>query len=189
MGLFAGCGQSGENRGFDQALVTDTLVRTDSAQAYKPAADHTLLRDTALVDPLAIDTKGIKPDQVVQFAQGCLGIPYKYGEADPGRGFDCSGFITYIFKNFGISVPRSSVGFTNVGRTVSMEEARPGDLILFTGTAPEEREIGHMGLVVSNTGGMLEFEHATSGKAMSVVITPFNDYYRTRFVRVTRIFP
>jgi len=50
----------------------------------------------------------------VGFAETLQGIPYKYGSTDPRIGFDCSGFISYVFNHFGISVPRSSREFTHI---------------------------------------------------------------------------
>ena len=124
-----------------------------------------------------------------KFAESLVGTPYVYASTNPGVGFDCSGFITYVFNHFKIAVPRSSVDFTNVGKTVEVKDAKRGDIILFTGTNPLERQVGHMGLVVSNNGDSLSFIHSSSGKAMGVTITPLNDYYKSRFVRITRIFP
>ncbi|MDO8993154.1 MAG: NlpC/P60 family protein, partial [Daejeonella sp.] len=56
----------------------------------------------------AIHTKRTRADELVGFAETLQGIPYKYGSTDPRIGFDCSGFISYVFNHFGISVPRSS---------------------------------------------------------------------------------
>lgn len=55
-----------------------------------------------------------------------------YGSTDPKVGFDCPGFITYVFNNFKINVPGSSRQFTNIGKTVPAETARRGDIVLFT---------------------------------------------------------
>jgi len=135
-----------------------------------------------------ITTGNTRPEQLVGFATTLIGTPYVYGSSDPLKGFDCSGFINYIFNHFNISVPRSSIDFTHVGTTVPVEQAKTGDLILFTGTDPMETNIGHMGLVISNDTSGLQFIHATSGKAMAVAITPLNDQYKKRFVRISRIF-
>ncbi len=135
-----------------------------------------------------INTRDVKPSAVVSFAQTLKGVPYKYGSTDPAIGFDCSGFITYVFNHFNIDVPRSSVDFTHVGNEVSTLETRPGDLILFTGTDSTIRVVGHMGIVTKNNKGDLEFIHSTSGKAYGVVTTPLNGYYKGRFVKVIRIF-
>jgi cell wall-associated NlpC family hydrolase len=187
----------------DPVVVTDSLVITDSAAAFvntvvqldsintrtQPPADGTQNKDTVLLPPAAgVNTGRVHPDSVVSFARTLVGTRYVYASTNPKVGFDCSGFITYVFNHFGIAVPRSSVDFTQVGKTIPVPEARRGDLILFTGTDSTERTVGHMGLVVAN-GNELEFIHSTSGKAMGVTITPLNAYYKKRFVRVARIFP
>lgn len=129
------------------------------------------------------------PDSLVAFGKSLVGTPYRYASSDPDKGFDCSGFITYVFNHFDIAVPRSSVDFTNVGKEIPTATARAGDLILFAGTDSTTKIVGHMGIVESNEKGNLLFIHSTSGKAKSVVITPLKGYYEARFVKVIRVFP
>jgi cell wall-associated NlpC family hydrolase len=138
---------------------------------------------------LYIHTGNTTPEQIVSYAETLIGIPYKYASTDPAQGFDCSGFITYVFNHFDIVVPRSSVDFTNVPREISVSSAKPGDLILFTGTDRTIRVVGHMGIVVSNLKNQLYFIHSTSGKAWGVTISPLDNYYMGRFVKVIRVFP
>lgn len=135
----------------------------------------------------SIDTKNIKPFELIAYAQQWMNVKYKYASSNPVEGFDCSGFISFVFNHFTIAVPRSSVEFTNKGFVVKEREAKPGDLILFTGTDSTIRVVGHMGIIVSNTDS-LRFIHSSSGKADGVTITALNDYYRGRFVSVRRIF-
>ena len=136
-----------------------------------------------------INTAAIVPDSLVAFGKSLVGTPYLYASSDPANGFDCSGFINYVFNHFGIAVPRSSVDFTDVGVEIPKEFASPGDLILFTGTDSTIRIVGHMGIVESNEYGNLLFLHSTSGKAYGVVISPLQGYYEGRFVKVIRVFP
>lgn len=136
-----------------------------------------------------INTGLTLPDSVVAFGKSLVGTRYLYASSDPLKGFDCSGFITYVFNHFGIAVPRSSVDFTSMGSEVPRDIAAPGDLILFTGTDSTIRIVGHMGIVESNENGNLLFLHSTSGKAYGVVISPLKGYYETRFVKVIRVFP
>jgi cell wall-associated NlpC family hydrolase len=185
------------------------LVVTDSLQAKAPPPDSvnsaadSVQRDSVKtggnsMDTISqkqhslpegsIDTKNATPAAIVAFAKTQIGVPYLYGSTDPAKGFDCSGFITYVFKHFGIVVPRSSIDFTNVGKEISAAQAKAGDLILFTGTNPDERFVGHMGIVVSNDD-TLQFIHSTSGRQYGVTITPLNDYYKGRYVKTIRIFP
>ncbi|MES2649493.1 MAG: C40 family peptidase [Bacteroidota bacterium] len=136
-----------------------------------------------------IDTHGTTREDLLTFAKSMIGTPYLYASTDPNKGFDCSGFITYVFNHFDIAVPRSSIDFTNVQKEIPLQEALPGDLILFTGTDSSDRNVGHMGILVSAENNSYSFIHATSGKAYGVTITPLNDYYKGRFVKVLRVFP
>jgi cell wall-associated NlpC family hydrolase len=179
------CQEAGFTAETEPAPV-NTLATKDSfpALADDAAADSAIKRTVG-----NIDTRNVRPDAVVAFAKTLTGVPYKFGSTDPAQGFDCSGFITYVFNHFDIQVPRSSVDFTNVGREVSTAEALPGDLILFTGTDSTIRIVGHMGIVTeSDKKGGLSFIHSTSGKAYGVTTTPLNGYYMGRFVKVIRVF-
>lgn len=128
-----------------------------------------------------------KAEDLVGFAETLIGVPYRYASSNPANGFDCSGFITYVFNHFNIAVPRSSSGFTSVEREINLKDARRGDIILFTGTDSTKRVVGHMGIITSADNGH-EFIHSTSGKAYGVTKTPLNNYYQGRFVKVIRIF-
>jgi cell wall-associated NlpC family hydrolase len=192
------CNWNSKNRGKVGAMtVSDTLLAKAGSQKLDPdslavdsfKADQTKNNDTiALAPSTEINTKNVNPNELVNFAQTLIGTPYVYASTNPKVGFDCSGFITYVFNHFGISVPRSSIDFTEVGKEVLVPNAKRGDLILFTGTNPDERLVGHMGIVISNTD-TLRFIHSSSGKAMGVTITPLNQNYLRRFVKVIRVFP
>lgn len=164
----------------------------DDTTAVLPTIDDTV-KNISATDPspsvnIKIITEAVLPDSLVAFAKTLIGIPYLYASTDPGKGFDCSGFITCVFNHFNVTVPRSSVDFTNYGKEVPIEEAKPGDLILFTGTDSAIRVVGHMGIVESMQQDTLRFIHSTSGKMKGVVITPLENYYRSRFVKVIRVF-
>lgn len=135
-----------------------------------------------------IQTGNTTPQELLAFAETIMGTPYKYGSIDPSQGFDCSGFITYVFGHFSIAVPRSSIGFTNAEREIDLTKAKPGDIILFTGTDSTIREAGHMGIITSAEDKNYQFIHSSSGKANGVTITPLNPYYMGRFIKVIRVF-
>lgn len=162
--------------------------RSSSIKNVEPAIESKNLESQPdLESKTSINTKDVKPKQLVSFAKTLKGTPYKYASTDPDIGFDCSGFITYVFNHFDISVPRSSRDFSNVGKEVNINVSKAGDLILFTGTNPNNPEIGHMGIITQNQDS-IEFIHSTSGKAYGVTITPYNVHYQKRFVKVIRIF-
>ncbi len=148
-------------------------------------------KDTLIVKdslPGQINTGSISSDSIANFAQTLLGTPYLWASTDPAQGFDCSGFITYVFNHYKIKVPRSSYEFGNVGTTISLAESKKGDLILFTGTDSSERKIGHMGIVLTHNNGDLTFIHSSSGKAHGVTVSPLDKYYQGRFVKTIRLF-
>ncbi|MCW3088193.1 MAG: hypothetical protein JWQ78_1579, partial [Sediminibacterium sp.] len=197
--LFASCrggiDQTKEVQVVDSFSASEYALKDTVIAAPKPekadsfAADNTRNRTIDTLPQLSvINTGSTSPDELMRFAETLQGIPYVYGSTDPRVGFDCSGFITHVFNHFKIQVPRSSIDFTRVGKTVPVEQAKRGDIILFTGTNKFERYIGHMGLVVSANPQELNFIHATSGKAMAVAITKLNDQYKQRFIRISRIF-
>lgn len=182
------------------ACKEKSMVTFDEPTVVKNESDPGNMDDSntltvALPDTLIygqrhdINTGSVIPDSLVAFGKSLVGAPYLYASSDPAKGFDCSGFITYVFNHFGIGVPRSSVDFTDYGVEIPAGMASPGDLILFTGTDSTKRIVGHMGIVESNERGNLLFLHSTSGKAYGVVVSSLNGYYETRFVKVIRIFP
>ena len=174
---------------YDSGSTDSGIMAGDSAEMItRNKADNTRNLDTTELKPgEVIDTKNVLPSDVVNFAETLIGTPYRYGSTDPKVGFDCSGFITHVFNYFHISVPRSSIDFTNVGKEIPVATAKRGDIILFTGTDSTERFVGHMGIVVSNTD-TLKFIHSTSGKAYGVTISPLSNYYKGRFVKTLRVF-
>lgn len=96
--------------------------------------------------------------------------------------------MSYVFKNFDLNVPRSSTEYYNAGERINIEDAKPGDVILFTGTKSHHpHSIGHMGIICSNNNGDIKFIHSTSGKEHGVTITDFNDTYKRRFVQIVRL--
>ncbi|MEJ7691903.1 NlpC/P60 family protein [Daejeonella sp.] len=175
-----------DSRTSDSSIVHNIPDSADSKEADLPSEvppwNYAKSLDVQYINP-----GRTKPDELVNFAETLIGIPYLYGSIDPNKGFDCSGFISHVFNHFKIAVPRSSVQFTSVEREISLNQAKRGDIILFTGTDSTKRVVGHMGIVTSAENG-LEFIHSTSGKAYGVTKTPFNKYYQGRFVKTIRIF-
>ncbi|MGZ8543971.1 MAG: C40 family peptidase [Flavisolibacter sp.] len=168
----------------------DSLQADSVAKPARPADSETTHNAiSGFFAGKEINTKNVQPQQLIDFARSQIGVPYKYGSIDPSHGFDCSGFITYVFNHFGILVPRSSIDFTEVGKPVPLETVKPGDIVLFTGTDSLEKFVGHMGLVVNRENDVVNFIHSTSGKAYGVTITPLSRYYMGRFIKAIRIFP
>ncbi|MDB5150469.1 MAG: NlpC/P60 family protein [Mucilaginibacter sp.] len=134
------------------------------------------------------ETGDVTPAELVEFAQTLKGIRYRYGSTNPEKGFDCSGFVNYVFTHFGISIPRSSSDFAPV-KGIDIKDAKFGDLILFTGTRSHNyHSAGHIGIVISQPGEPLVFIHSTSGDENGVTETAMNDRYERRYIKTIRVF-
>ncbi|MFT4600157.1 MAG: cell wall-associated NlpC family hydrolase [Arenicella sp.] len=127
-------------------------------------------------------------DSIVDYAQNFLGTPYKWGGTSTS-GFDCTGFVYYVFKKFGVKVSRASSGYENAGEKVDFENSKAGDIMLFTGTNSSIRKVGHAGIVLKNTDGMIDFIHSSSSKRhFGVTITRYNESgYEKRFLRIINV--
>lgn len=131
----------------------------------------------------------IQVDSLIAFGKSFLGTKYKYASMSPQKGFDCSGFVYYVFSKFKVMVPRSSKEYKHYGKTVPLDSAKAGDVIVFTGTNARYRGAGHVGIVVSNNNGVPVFIHSSSGKKKGVIISDFleSPYYKKRFIKVVRV--
>ncbi len=127
----------------------------------------------------------IQRDKIVNFAKKQLGIKYVYGGSTP-KGFDCSGFTQYVFTKYGYSVPRVSRDYEKTGTKISVNNTKPGDILLFTGSNKKKRVTGHLGIVVSNKNGTIKFIHASSSRG--IVISDLKiSYYKERILGARRI--
>jgi cell wall-associated NlpC family hydrolase len=133
-------------------------------------------------------TKPLKIDrnEFVDYAKTLIGTPYKYGSSTAANGLDCSGFIMVVFGHFNIKTPRVSKDFTNEGLDVDLKNAKPGDIILFTGSDNSTGIVGHMG-IITIAGTVPTFISSTSGKNIGVVESKLTGYWKTHFVKVIRL--
>ncbi len=139
--------------------------------------------------PTNRDTKELpNPDSVVAFAKTLIGTPYQWAGNTP-KGFDCSGFVSYVYAHYGIELPRSSVDYKNVGFPVAIDSCQKGDIILFSGTDNNLSKIGHVGIVITNQGEPLSFIHSSSSNAhRGIIISELKGTgYVDRFIGIRRI--
>ena len=128
------------------------------------------------------------PNRILEFAKTMLGVRYRAASSSPKRGFDCSGFVNYVFSNFGFKVPRSSRDFAASGESKKLEDAKIGDVILFTGTNSRNRTPGHVGIIYSIDGEQVKFIHSSSGNAKGVTISSLDEgFYKKRFMKVISV--
>lgn len=172
--IFASCSSSRKSTGNTPVNKPNTVIKSP-------------VHLKGNVKSVKIDTRSVDPDELVTYAEGLVGVPYKYGGMSI-KGMDCSGFIGYVFNKYNIKVPRISKDFTNAGKPVSSLESKRGDLILFTGSNANSGVVGHMGIITENKRGVIKFIHSASGGNKGVSISGMNRYFLERFVKIIRIF-
>lgn len=131
-----------------------------------------------------------KADSIVEIAKAQLGVPYKWATSSPGKSFDCSGFTAHVYGEMDITKCRSSKGYAAIGEKIDFSQARKGDCLLFAGTTPGSKTVGHIGIVIENNEDGLKFIHCSSSKRhYGVVITHYQSSgYPKRFLQARRLF-
>ena len=118
---------------------------------------------------------------IVACAKKYLGCKYVSGGSSPSTGFDCSGFTSYVYKQCGISISRTSGAQASNGTAVSKLNLQPGDLVIFNNKS--NTSIGHVGIYI---GGNTFIHAGNSGTG--VIMTSLSDsYYSARYVTGRRI--
>lgn len=118
-------------------------------------------------------------DKIATHAEKLYGTPYKFGGTTTA-GFDCSGYIRYIFNNFNISLPRTSVDQFRVGTSVSKDKLQPGDLVFFANTYKKG---------ISHTGIYLGDDEFISAKSSGVLKANLNtdSYWAPKYAGAKRV--
>jgi cell wall-associated NlpC family hydrolase len=147
---------------------TTPITTVDPVTSAQPVAKLPAARKLA-------SARAAMSQRVVAYAKRFVGVRYVYGGSSPRSGFDCSGFVRYVYAHFGVSLPHSSYAQFGDGRRVSRRSLRPGDLVFFDG-------VGHVGLYVGND----RFIHAPH-TGTRVQVTPLAGWYSSRFSGARRL--
>jgi len=134
----------------------------------------------------------INGNDVVSYANTFLGMNYLWNGTTPvisdvsgkyvSGGFDCSGFVQYIYKKFGINLPRTSMNQINIGTSINIDKLKNGDLVFFKTNPSLPSEVSHVGIYIGNN----KFIH--SPKSGDVIkISELIGYYKEKFVIGKRI--
>ncbi len=113
--------------------------------------------------------------RVVDYARKFRGVHYVYGGSTPRTGFDCSGFVRYVYAHFGLSLAHSSYAQFGLGQRIGRASLRPGDLVFFDG-------LGHVGIYIGN-GRFIHAPHTGT----RVRIETLAGWYSSRFVGARRL--
>ena len=138
-------------------------------------AEETL--QTPAEDPVAEANTDFR-QQIVDYSKKLLGIKYVYGGSST-KGFDCSGFVCFVYRKFGMTLPRASRDMGKAGDAVKKADLQMGDLVFFD-TNGGLNGINHVGIYIGDS----KFIHASSSLGRKVTISSLNDkYYSKTYMR------
>lgn len=135
-----------------------------------------------VVGPIANHTdaaSSVSSVKLVNAANSVIGTKYVFG-GTTSKGFDCSGFIGYVYKKVGVSLPRTSAGMYATGSSVSKKNLQAGDLVFFNTSG---KGVSHAGIYIGNG----KFAHSSSSKGVS--IAKLNDpyYWGSKYIGAKRV--
>ena len=117
-------------------------------------------------------------EKIIATAKQYIGVPYVWGGSTPS-GFDCSGYVQYVFRLHGITLPRTSKEQFTVGSWVSKANLKPGDLVYFN---TDGSGVSHLGIYIGNN----QFIHASSSKGVTITSLS-NSYWAARYYGARRV--
>ena len=132
--------------------------------------------DTAAITAPASDEPGT---EVADVAEQFVGSPYRWGGTSPA-GFDCTGFVLYVYSQFGVSLPHDEAGQLASGPRVSTDDLEPGDVLVFANTY--RAGLSHTGIYIGD--GL--FVHAADERHGVMVSALWDSYWSGRLVGATR---
>ncbi len=167
----------------DAAEDTSAGFEAGNYASFVPA-DHDDIIFTEILKSVAAETKAF---EVIDYAKGFLGTPYRRGSKGP-KAFDCSGFTSYIFRRFDIHLGASSRSQYLDGKYIDDSSIRPGDLVFFSGRRGG-KTVGHVGIAVDVApDGHITFIHAATSGGIRFDTYPDGGYYSNRYIGARRVF-
>ena len=126
--------------------------------------------------PAPVTSPGVA---VADLAEEYVGSPYRWGGTSPA-GFDCTGFVMWVYSQFGVGLPHNEAGQLASGTPVDAGDLQPGDVLVFANTY--RRGLSHTGIYVGNG----QFVHAADERHGVVVSDLWDSYWASRFVGASR---
>ncbi len=152
-------------------LLALPLVLLASCAAMSPQQGSKVSAET---DHSAPTGGSAQADEVVMYAFSLMGDDYRYGGDDPEGGLDCSGLVSYVYRNAaGIKLPHNASEIAQMGRVIDPSALRPGDLVFFN---TMDRPYSHVGIYIG--GG--RFIHAPNSNRKITIGSLKSDYYAKR---------
>jgi cell wall-associated NlpC family hydrolase len=130
--------------------------------------------------PTSTVEKPAATPELIATALALRGTPYLNGGSEPAHGFDCSGFVQWVFAQHGTALPRETRAQYDEGRRIRRDEVRPGDLVFFQTVS---RGPSHVGIAL----GAGQFVHAPSSRGVVRVESFASEYWSSRWVGARRM--
>ena len=124
-----------------------------------------------------VDAMTVKRNNLTNYSKKYVGTKYKYAGKTP-KGFDCSGFTSYVMKSEGITVSSSSKMQATEGKPIPINKVKPGDLIFFG----KRGKVSHVAMVVSNTSEGISVIHSTSSKGVIIQNITKSTYWKPKIL-------
>lgn len=172
----------------EPAAIIDNTRDTDNVAALIADIDDPTNAFVRLDDGSNAETgySSVRAEEVIDYASKFLGRPYRRGSGGP-KAFDCSGFTSFVFRNFDISLSRSSRDQYGQGVSISRNDIQPGDLLFFAGRRGG-KTVGHVAIATSvNEDGTVDFIHASTTGGIRHDRYPDGGYYSQRFIGARRV--
>ena len=143
--------------------VNKTVNKDTSNSASKTINKDTINLTNKTINKDTSSSTGVTAQQVLAYAYQFEGYPYVWGGSSPSTGFDCSGFVQYVYAHFGINLPRTTFEQVNCGTPVSLNNIKPGDLVFEFGSSEGPN---HVGIYIGN-GQMIDAAGVGQGVTIS----------------------
>lgn len=159
------------------------LLACQNLMADELSPEDIVPADTSLQENIVSQAQSFshKAEEVIMNALSLLGIQYQYGGHSPETGFDCSGFVAYVFKQAAnISLPHGARAMSQFGQKISPSELKPGDLVFFNTL---KSAFSHVGIYLGNN----KFIHAPRSGQNVRVENMNSQYWDSRFNGAVRV--
>ena len=143
--------------------INKTVNKDTSNSASKTINKDTSNSTNKTINKDTSSSTGVTAQQVLAYAYQFEGYPYVWGGSSPSTGFDCSGFVQYVYAHFGINLPRTTFEQVNCGTPVSLNNIKPGDLVFEFGSSEGPN---HVGIYIGN-GQMIDAAGVGQGVTIS----------------------
>ncbi|MEN3352408.1 MAG: hypothetical protein V7640_566 [Betaproteobacteria bacterium] len=178
--LLAGCAASA--RAAVEHFPAPRVIEHQPVTPRAPKSSSERPRNPERIVPAQrrIDSAPDPARTLVLHARRQIGVRYRYGGSSPQYGFDCSGFVRYVYRQTGIRLPRTTEAMSEMGLALRKSELKPGDLVFFD---TRHKPFSHVGIYV----GGHRFIHAPASGGAVQLVDMRERYWHARYVGARRV--